>query len=73
MKDVNDDNTLVLSSSEEVLQVNERGKCFYNTMRDRVERTYIHTFHLKYKNQSSDSNNHVTQKRHEALTKQWSI
>ena len=36
MKDVNyDDDTLVLSSYREVFQVNERGKCFYNTMRDR--------------------------------------
>jgi hypothetical protein len=54
MKDVNyDDDTLVLSSSVEVLQVNERGKCFYNTRRDIVERTYICNCHLQYKNQSS--------------------
>ena len=56
MKDVNYDyDTLVLSSSREVLQVNERGKCVYNTLRDIVERTYRHTFHLQYKSQSSDS------------------
>ena len=46
MKDLNDDDMLFLSSSEEVLQVNKRGKCFYNTMRDTVERTYKRTFHL---------------------------
>ena len=62
MKDVNDDDTLVHTSSGEVLQVNERGKCFYNTMRDTVERTYRHTFHLQYKNQSSDSKNQIIQK-----------
>ena len=45
MKDVNDDDMLVFSSSRDVLQVNERGKCFYNTMRDMVERTYRRTFH----------------------------
>jgi len=50
MKDVNyDDDMLVLSSSREVLQVNERGKCFYNNMRDIVKRTYKRTFHLQYK------------------------
>ena len=33
MKDVNyDDDTLVLGSIGEVLQVNERGNCFYNTL-----------------------------------------
>ena len=57
IKDVNDDETLVLSSSGEVLEVNEREKCFYNTIRDIVENTYKHTFHLQYKNQPSDSKN----------------
>ena len=52
MKDVNDDDTLVLSSFVEALQVNEKGKCFYNTMRDTVESTYRHTFHLKQKKKS---------------------
>ena len=55
MKHVNDDDILVLSSSREVLQVNKRGKCFYNTMRDPVEITYRCTFHLQYKNKSNDS------------------
>ena len=74
MKDVNyDDDTLVLSSSGEGLQVNERGKCFYNTVRDIVEGTYRHNFHLQYKNQSSDSKNHVIQKLHEAFLEQWSM
>ena len=50
MKDVNDDDMLVLSSFEEVLQVNESGKCFYNTMKNIVEGTYRHTFQLQYKN-----------------------
>ena len=74
MKDVNyDDDTLVLSSSGEVPQVNERGKCVYNTMRYIVERTYRCTFHLYYKNQSSDSNNQVIQKLQETFLEQWSI
>ena len=50
VNDVNIDETLVLSSSREVLEVNEREKYFYKTMRDIVERTYRHTFHLQYKN-----------------------
>ena len=41
MKDVNDDDdTLVFSSSKELLQVKENNKCFYNTMRGIVEITY---------------------------------
>ena len=43
IKDVNDDDTLVLSSSEELLEVNNRGDFFYKTMRNIVERTYRHT------------------------------
>ena len=62
MKDVNDDGMSILSSYGEVLQVNERGKYLYNTMRDIVERTYKHTFHLQYKNKSSDSKKQVIQK-----------
>ena len=54
MKDVNDDD-MVLSSSRVVLVVNERDNFFYKTMRDIVERTYRHTFHLQYKNQLNDS------------------
>lgn len=73
MKDLNDDDTLVLSSSREVLQFNERGNCFYNTMRDIVERTYRHTFHLQYKNRSSDSKSQVIHKLYETFPKQWAI
>ena len=40
MNNVNDDDTLVLNSSVEVFQASERGKGFYNTMRDIVEITY---------------------------------
>jgi hypothetical protein len=49
MKDVNDDDMLVLSSFEEVLQVNEKEKYFYNTMRNIVERTYRRTLHFNTK------------------------
>ena len=49
IKDVNDDETLVLSSFGEVLEVNESGKSFYKTIMDIVERTYRCTFDLKYK------------------------
>ena len=74
MKDVNyDDDMLVLSSSGEVLQVNERGKCFYNTMRDIVERTYRRTFHLQYKNLSNDSKNQVIKKLQQVFSEQWSM
>ena len=46
MEDENDDQ-LVLSSSGVVVEVNIRGKEFYNTMRDIVERTYkVCTFHI---------------------------
>ena len=62
MKDVNDDDTLVLSSYGEMLQVNKRGKCFYNTMWDIVEIIYRCTFHLLYKNRSSDSKNKLYKK-----------
>jgi hypothetical protein len=40
VKDVNDDDGLVISSSGVVLEVNERGKLFYKALRDIVERTY---------------------------------
>ena len=62
MKGVSDDDTSLLSSSGEVLQVNEMDKRFCNTMRDIVKKTYRCTFHLKYKNQSNDSKNQVIQK-----------
>ena len=67
MKDVNVDDTLILSSYGVVLQFYERGKCFYNTKRDIVERTYIYTFHLQYINQSSDFKNWVLQKLQESF------
>ena len=73
MKDMNDNDTLVLSSSGEVLQVNERGKYSYNTIRDIMERTHRYTFHLQYKNQSSDSKNQVIQKLEEVFSNQWSM
>jgi hypothetical protein len=56
-----------------VLEVNERGKNFYKTMRDIVEQTYRHTFHLQYINQSNDSKNQVISKLHEAFPEQWSM
>jgi hypothetical protein len=73
MKDVNDDDNLVISSSGVVLEVNERGKLFYKTLRDILEITYKHTFHLQYKNQSNDSKNQVIHKLHEAFMEQWSM
>ena len=73
MKDVYDNDTQGHNSSREVLQSKKRAKCFYNTMRDIVERTYRCTFHLYYKNQSSDSNNQVIQKLQETFLEQWSI
>ena len=62
VKDVNDDKMLVLSSFGEVSKVNKRGECFYKTMMGIVERTYRHTFHLQYKNQSTDSKKTVIHK-----------
>jgi hypothetical protein len=59
LKDVNDDGNLVIGSSGVVLEVNERGKLFYRSLRDIVEITYRHNFHLQYKNQSNDSKNQV--------------
>ena len=73
MNDVNKDETLVLSSVGEVLQVNKRAKCFYQTLRNIVERTYRHTLHLQYKNQSTDSKNQVIHKLHEVFPNQWSM
>jgi hypothetical protein len=72
MKDVNDDE-LVLSSSRVVLEVNDKGKIFYKTMRDIVERTYICSFHLQYKNQSNESKNQVIFKLQQAFLEQWSM
>jgi len=67
------DNDLVLSSSRVVLEVNEKGKLFYRTLRDIVERTYRHTFHLQYKNKSNDSKDTVIHKLQEAFPEKWSM
>jgi hypothetical protein len=40
VKDVNDDNGLVISSSRVVLEVNERGKMFYRALRAILEKPY---------------------------------
>ena len=60
-KNVNDDE-LVISSTIVILEVNERGKQYFKTLRDIRERMYRHTFHLQYKNQSNDSKNRVIRK-----------
>ena len=39
-----------------------RGGNVFNTMRDIVEMTYRHTFHLQYKNQPPDSKIQVIQR-----------
>jgi hypothetical protein len=64
---------LVLGSFGVVLEVNERGKLFYKTLRDIMEIMYRHTFHLQYKNQSKDSRNKVIHKPHELFMEQWSM
>ena len=56
-----------------VLEVNERGKQFYITLRDLVEQMYKHSFHLQYKNQFDDSKNQVLCKLKEELPKNWSM
>ena len=71
MKDANDDNNLVISSSRVVLEVNDGGKLFYRTLRDIVEIAYRCTFHLQYKNQSNDSKNQVIHKLEEVFPLQW--
>jgi hypothetical protein len=73
VKDVNDDDDLVISSSEVVLEVNEMGKMFYKSLKDIVERTYRSHFHLQYKNQSSDSKNLVIHLLQEAFPEPWSM
>ena len=42
-------------------------------MRDIVERTFKHTFHLQCKNKSNDSKNQVIHKLHEVFSEQWSM
>jgi hypothetical protein len=73
MKYVNDDDILVPSSSRVVLEVNERDNFFYRTLRDIVERTYRHTFHLQYKNKSNDSKDKVIHKLREEFLEKWSM
>ena len=53
------ENEFLLSSFGVVLEVNERGKNFYKSLRDLVERMYRHFFYLQYKNQSNDSKNQI--------------
>jgi hypothetical protein len=50
LKDVNDDDDLVIHSYGVVVEINERGKLFYGFLRDIVERKYRRNFHLQYKN-----------------------
>ena len=71
VKGVKEDEMLVLSSIGEALQVNKRGKYFYKTLRDIVERSYRCTFHIKYKSQFTDSKNQVIHKLQEVFPKQW--
>ena len=74
VKDVNyEDYMLVFSSTGEVLQVNQRGGCFYKTLRNIMERTYRRTYDLQYKNQSIKSKNQVIYKLQEAFLEQWSM
>ena len=67
------ENELLLSSSGVVLEVNERGKNFYKSLRDLVERMYRRFFHLQYKNQSSDSKNQILSKLQEEFPENWSM
>jgi hypothetical protein len=71
LKDVKDDYNLVINSTGVLLEVNERGKLFYKTFRDIVERTYRHTFHSHYKNQSNKFKNQVIHKLQEEFLEQW--
>ena len=71
--DVNDDESLVLISSKEVLEVNKRGESFYKTMRGIVKKICRCTFHLQYTNQSTDSMNPIIHKLQEAFPEQRSM
>ena len=55
------------------LEVNEKGKYVYKSLRDVVERMYILTFHLQYKNQSNDSKNQIVSKLQEKFPENWSM
>ena len=63
----------LLSSSGVVLEVNERGKTFYKSLRDLVEQIYKRSFHLQYKNQSNDSKNQILSKLQEEFPDNWSM
>ena len=67
------ENELLFSSSEVVLEVNERGKNFYKSLRDLVERMYRPSFHLQYKNQSNYSKNQILSKLQEEFPENWSM
>ena len=71
-KNVNDYD-LVISSTRVVLEDNERGKQFYKTWRNIVERIYRRSFHLQYKKQSNDSKNHVISKLQEVFKELWAL
>jgi hypothetical protein len=73
VKDLNDDDGLVISSFGVVLEINERGEMFYKALRDIVERTYRNHFHLQYKNKSNDSKNQVMHILQEAFSEPWSM
>ena len=64
---------MLLSSSRVVLEANERGENFYKTLRDLVEKMYIISFHLQYKNQSNDSKNKILFKLQEEFLENWSM
>ena len=67
------ENELLLSSSGVVLEVNERGKNFYKSLRDLVERMYRRYFHLQYKNQSIDSKKFFLSKLQDEFLENWSM
>ena len=67
------ENELLLSSSGEVLEVNERGENFYKSLRDLVEQMYRCYFHLKYKNQSNYVKNQILSKLQEEFQENWSM
>jgi hypothetical protein len=73
VKDVNDDDDLVISSYGVVLEDNEKGKLFYRSLSDIVEGMYRLIIHLQYKNQSSDSKNRVIHTLQESFSEPWSM
>ena len=55
------------------MEVNERGKMSYKSLRDLMERMYRRSFHLQYKNQSNDSKNQNLFKLHDEFPENWSM